>query len=167
MAPPQVAQVECAEARRLLDEYSDALKAFHDARSLLRTISPADPRFSAATQARENAFEKLATARRTYWAHVGEHSCRLVAVNRDPEETENRLREDMLQARREFQDAVTQSEEIVHMSRDVRATADGQMAREMAQRMREKAYDRYAVALKRFSVFVRTGQFLDMPSDRR
>jgi len=168
MASSPVAQVECAEARRLLDEYADALKGFHESQALLRAgMSQSDPRFGPMTQARDDAFQKLASARRHYWTHVEEHACRLIALASSSEETENRLREDMMQARREFQDALKQSEEILHIALDVRNSADGQMAREMAQRMRQVAYDRYAVALKRFSVFIRTGQVLDIPLDRR
>lgn len=67
----------CDEARRLLDSYAAALVVYHDAREPFLNRRPAGDSDSHDSQpTKDQAFRKLAAARREYWAHLDWHGCR-------------------------------------------------------------------------------------------
>ena len=153
----------CPVARRLLKTYARAVRAFREARApLLAGLLPKDPAFSAAREAVAEATQVLTSARQAYWRHLRTHGCHNTARADRKQETEDRLRIEMLQARELFDSASEKHDYLMTLSADAVGTPDGGMAFEQARRVRVRAYEVYFEALRRYADYAVFGE---LPQD--
>lgn len=67
----------CEDAEHLMDTYTEALATFHRIQvPVLRGIELTDPWYAEICAAKDRLYAEVSAARRSYWAHVQEHSCR-------------------------------------------------------------------------------------------
>jgi hypothetical protein len=121
---------------------------------------PQDPGFPAASEAVAEATQVLTSARRAYWLHLRTHGCPSAPRRSRKQETEDRLRSEMLQARSLFDSASEKHDYLITLSADAAGTPDGGMAFEQARRTRVRAYEVYFEALRRYADYAVFG---DLP----
>jgi 2-hydroxychromene-2-carboxylate isomerase len=151
--------MECLVAIRLLDAYTDALRAFHKVQErLLDEAQPGEPDYNRARIDREEAYVGLARARGQYWKHVQMHACRSALSPRSRQkEVYARLQTDLLEARRRFDGALGEYDRLSRIAQDAAGTTDGSLAREQARRVQVTAHQGYMSALQRLTDFVTDG----------
>lgn len=67
---------KCREIARLLNEYTAALSAFHDAQeAFLERVETRDPEWYECAIAKDTAFRRLLSIRHEYWEHLSWHHC--------------------------------------------------------------------------------------------
>lgn len=154
--------MECTAAKRLLDEYTEALGVFHTAQEPLTRMVPGDPDYNRARIDREESYVELARSRGVYWKHVQMHGCRAALSQRSRQkEIYTRLQNDLLEARRRFDGASAEYQVLHRVARDDAGTADGAFALNRAKRVHVNAHDAYLSALQRFTDFVTQGVIPD------
>jgi hypothetical protein len=151
--------MECTAAMRLLDAYTDALRAFHTVQEpLLAGLQPGDPDYNRARIDREQAYVTLARARGLYWKHIQMHACRAgLSSQTRQKEIYARLQTDLLEARRRFDGALGEYDRLCRIAQDAAGTTDGTFAREKAKRVQVNAHQGYTTALQRLTDFVTEG----------
>lgn len=151
--------MECTAAIRLLDEYTDALRAFHTLQEpLLAGLLPGDPDYNRARINREEAYVAVARARGVYWKHVQMHACRAALSPRTHQkEIYARLQTELLEARRKFDGALGEYDRLCRIAQDAAGTTDGCLARDRAKRVQVNAHQGYMSALQRLTDFVTEG----------
>jgi GrpB-like predicted nucleotidyltransferase (UPF0157 family) len=137
----------CPKALLLLDQYYEALKVFHDARE------------SGNSRERDLRFAELSRARMEYWKHVESHGCRTALNGGYRLATEQKLREQMEEARKVFNDAHLQ---VAEVGTHGESNADRNLAFGQATQAHAKARHDYREAFKRFADYVVHGK---LPGD--
>ena len=148
----------CSRAIELLDAYCAALSAFHGARLHSQQTDATDPEFPAAKAAKDEAFAQAYKARVRYRAHVLVHGCRvLIEASESRSRMEQRLRNEMKDARQRFLAASNGCDRLIGIALDSPGTADGNLALEQAKALRGAAFRSYDEALRRYADFI-TGE---------
>jgi hypothetical protein len=143
----------CPKALSFLDQYYEALNAFHSARE------------GGSSGDRDLRFAELSRARMEYWKHVDSHGCRTASNGGYHLATERKLREQMEQARRAFNEAQIRYRELTEIAKDCESASDGTIALGQATRMHAKARQDYREAFKRFTDYVVHGKLSADPTN--
>ena len=136
----------CPKALFLLDSYYAALNTFHTARE------------GGNCRDRDLRFAELSRARMEYWKHVESHGCRRALNGGYHLATEQRLRDEMEQARRRYDDAHQDHTQLAEVAADCWGSSDGALALKKATELHAKARQQYKAAFRRFADYVVHGK---------